>query len=259
LAPELLIPGNKPPLLETAMIDPEELPILEGYAAWAPFYDDDGNPLIAIEEPVLHGWFGQLETKKVLDLGCGTGRHTIPLAMAGASVVAVDGSDEMLARARHKLRGFPVEWARHYFPNPLPLDSEIFDLVVLALVAEHLDDLRFVLTEARRVTKPGGRLLLSVLHPDRTAQGQRARFIDPATGRRRQIATIHRSMAEYLAIAGAAGWTLVEERSLVVSPELGASLPRALPYVGMKLGWAACWRNDESRLSPVDHSGGADE
>jgi malonyl-CoA O-methyltransferase len=224
------------------MIDSGDLPILEGYAAWAPFYDDDGNPLIAIEEPVMQAWYGPLEAKNVLDLGCGTGRHTLPLAMAGATVVAVDGSDEMLARARHKLRGFPVTWYRHLIPAPLPFPDESFDLIVLGLVAEHVDDLGGLLAEARRVVRSGGRCLLSSLHPDRTSQGQRARFIDPSTGERRHIATVHRTIAETLEIADRAGWTLEEERSLVVTPEVGEALPRALPYVGQNLGWAAAWR-----------------
>ena len=53
-----------------------------------------------------------------------------------------------------------------------------------------------------------GRCLLSALHPDRTAQGQRARFIDPRTGVRRHILTIHRTIEEYLAIAAASGTRL---------------------------------------------------
>jgi SAM-dependent methyltransferase len=224
------------------MNEPDDLPVLEGYAAWAPFYDEDGNPLIAVEEPAMHSWFGPLEGRRVLDLGCGTGRHTLALAVAGASVTALDGSLEMMARARFKLRGYPVDWAIHRLPAPLPFAGSTFDLIVLGLVAEHLEDLAGVLAEAARVAKPGGRCLLSALHPDRTAVGQKARFIDPATGSRRQIVTIHRSVEDYLAIAESSGWSLVEERSLVVPDELAIALPRALPYIGQSLGWAACWR-----------------
>jgi hypothetical protein len=81
----------------------------------------------------------------------------------------------------------------------------------------------------------------SALHPDRTAEGQRARFIDPQTGRRRPIATIHRTVADYLAAARAAGLRLEGEQALVVPPELAERLPRAAPYVGRNLGWVACW------------------
>jgi SAM-dependent methyltransferase len=224
------------------MGDASDLPVLEGYAAWAPLYDDDGNPLIAVEGPVIRGWFGPLEGRRVLDLGCGTGRHTLALAEAGATVAALDGSAEMLALARRKLRGHRVDWLRHKFPASLPFADSTFELIVLGLVAEHIEDLDGVLSEAARVAMPGARCLLSSLHPDRTASGQRARFIDPATGERRHIATIHRSADEYLAIAEAAGWSLVESRSLIVGPELARTLPRAASYVGLPLGWAACWR-----------------
>ena len=220
----------------------DDLPVIEGYDAWAPLYDDDGNPLTAIEGPAVREWFGPLEGRRALDLGCGTGRHTMAMVAAGAAVSALDGSGEMLARARFKLRGYPVDWARHRLPDPLPFAGSTFDLVVLGLIAEHIEDLGRVMGEVARVTRPGGRCLLSALHPDRTAGGQRARFIDPETGVRRHIATIHRTTEDYLSIAGASGWSLVEQRTLVVPDDLGRSLPRALPYVGQPLGWAACWR-----------------
>ena len=60
----------------------EELPVREGYAAWSPYYDDDGNPLIALEGPAMQGWFGPVEGRRALDLGCGTGRHTLALVEA---------------------------------------------------------------------------------------------------------------------------------------------------------------------------------
>lgn len=224
------------------MSESSDLSVLEGYAAWAPLYDDDGNPLLAIEGPAIRDWFGPLERRMALDLGCGTGRHTLPLAEGRATVAALDACPEMLALARRKLGGRPVHWLRHRLPDPLPFADSTFDLVVLGLVAEHVEDLVSVLIEAARVARPGARCLLSTLHPDRTSAGQRARFIDPATGERRHITTIHRTEAEYLAVAGSAGWTLEEAKSLIVPTELARTMPRALPYVGLPLGWAACWR-----------------
>jgi SAM-dependent methyltransferase len=224
------------------MDDAADLSVLDGYAAWAPLYDDDGNPLIAVEGPAIQGWFGPLEGQRVLDLGCGTGRHTQSLVEAGAIVHALDGCTEMLARASHKLQAHGVGFVLHRLPDPVPFADSTFDLIVLGLVAEHINDLAAVLSEASRVAKPDARCLLSALHPDRTASGQRARFIDPSTGQRRHIATIHRSAEEYIAIAGSAGWSLVDARSLIVPPELAREMPRALPYAGLPLGWAACWR-----------------
>jgi malonyl-CoA O-methyltransferase len=219
----------------------DELSPREGYAAWAACYEDDGNPLIPLEGPAVAAHFGRVAGQRVLDLGCGTGRHTLALVQAGAHVTAVDQSPEMMALAQQKLAGHPVEWLLHSLPDPFPLPDETFSLIVAGLVVEHIADLPAVMRETARVLVPGGRLVLSALHPERTATGQRARFIDPQTGVRRPITTYHRTVTDYLGAAAAAGLRLDSEQTLVVTPELAAGLPRATRYVGLALGWVACW------------------
>jgi malonyl-CoA O-methyltransferase len=219
---------------------------MEGYAAWASCYDEDGNPLIAIEGPAVRSMIDDVAGAVALDVGCGTGRHTRALVDAGAAVVATDQSVEMMALARRKLAGCPVTWVRHALPRPMPFPDRRFDLVVMGLVAEHVEDLASVMAELARVVKPGGRCILSALHPDRTAEGQRARFIDRETGLRRPIRTIHRSAGDYRTIAESAGWDLREEGTLIVPGFLVDRFPRAARYVGMPLGWVACWDRREA-------------
>jgi SAM-dependent methyltransferase len=221
------------------MIDKDELPVQLGYTLWASCYDDDGNPLIALEGPAIAAWYGQVAGRRVLDLGCGTGRHTRALIESGAVVIAADLTPAMLARAMTNLAGRPVGWLRLALPGPLPFADATFELAVLGLVAEHVADLVGTLVEVTRVLVPGGRCLLSALHPDRTAEGQKARFIDPRSGIRRPIHTVHRSIEDYLAAAVSAGLRLLDERTLVVPDALAEALPRALPYVGKALGWVA--------------------
>lgn len=217
-----------------------------GYAAWAPFYDTDGNPLLALEGPAVHARIGALEGRRAIDIGCGTGRHTLALAEARPSALfALDLSPEMMAIARPKLRGRPVHFVRHAFPRPMPFPDATFDLAVLGLVIEHVPALAEAFAELRRILAPGGRAIVSTLHPERTAEGQRARFIDPATGARRPITTYHRTVADYLAAASAAGLALVREESLCVTPALAEALPRAGRYVGKQLGWVAIWSRGE--------------
>jgi SAM-dependent methyltransferase len=226
----------------------EELPVQAGYAAWAPLYDDDGNPLTALEGPAVRAWFGPLAGRRALDIGCGTGRHTLALIEAGAvEIAALDLTPEMMARARLKVEGVRVRvhWVRHALPDPLPFRDATFDLAVLGLVAEHVADLTRALREVAKVLTPGGRCILSALHPERTAEGQRARFIDPRTGLRHPIVTVHRTIDEYLAAGRSAGLHLEGEQALVVPPELAERLPRATRYVGRNLGWIACWTKSE--------------
>jgi malonyl-CoA O-methyltransferase len=229
----------------------EELPVQAGYAAWAPLYDDDGNPLIALEGPAVRAWFGPVAGRRALDVGCGTGRHTLALVEAGAAaVVALDLTPEMIARARAKLAGAPVQWLYSALPGPLPLPDATFDLAVLGLVAEHVADIAGALSEVARVLVPGGRCVLSALHPDRTAAGDRARFIDPMSGLRRPIATVHRTADDYLDAARSAGMELLGASALAVPAELAARLPRAGRYVGMNLGWVGCWVRPPGGVSP---------
>ena len=225
------------PIIESA----EELSAREGYAAWAPCYEDDGNPLIPLEGPAVRALFGPVAGKHALDLGCGTGRHSLALVQAGALVTALDQSPEMMALARQKLQGHPVEWILHGLPAPLPFPDRTFALIVAGLVVEHIANLPSVFQEAARVLCPDGRVVLSCLHPDRTAAGQRARFIDPHTGVRRPITTYHRSITDYLAAAAQAGLTLMSEQTLVGTEDAAAALPRARRYVGFPLGWVAAW------------------
>ena len=232
-----------------------ELSVQAGYAAWAHLYDDDGNPLTALEGPAVQAWFGPVVGRRVLDLGCGTGRHTLALIQAGASeITALDMTPEMLAIARAKVgdRFPPVRWLQHALPDPLPFRDGTFDLVVLGLVAEHVVDLPHALGEVVRVLSPGGRFIMSALHPDRTAEGQRARFIDPQTGLRQPIATIHRTIEQYLVTARSAGLHLDGEHSLVVSQELADRLPRARNYLGRSLAWVACWKQPERAIVHCD-------
>ena len=75
----------------------------EGYARWAPSYDEPGNELLEIEQPVVREVLASLPVGVALDAACGTGRHTVYLASLGHSVIGVDSSPEMLALAREKV------------------------------------------------------------------------------------------------------------------------------------------------------------
>ncbi|HEX7123041.1 MAG TPA: metalloregulator ArsR/SmtB family transcription factor [Gemmatimonadaceae bacterium] len=104
------------------------------------------------------------------DLGCGTGHLAATLAPHVARVIAVDASDAMLAAARERLAGVVNVELRSGELESLPVDSNQLDVSVLSLVLHYAADPLRVLTEAHRVLRPGGRLLVVDMLPHERAE-----------------------------------------------------------------------------------------
>jgi SAM-dependent methyltransferase len=105
----------------------------------------------------------------ILDAGCGTGRHALPLARVGYRMVAFDRSALLLAAGRRSAGG--ARWPRFVrgsYAN-LPFGAGRFDAVLnLGTALGYLGDRgdQRALCEFRRVLIPGGRLVIETLHRD---------------------------------------------------------------------------------------------
>jgi len=132
-----------------------------GYTLWAETYDNEDNPLIKAEQPVVREILAQLPPGRALDVACGSGRHTAWLATRGHTVVGIDNSPAMLALARSKA---PEVELLHADLDRLPVPTGSFDLVVCALALTHHADLPGALAEFARVLRPGGHIVLSDIH-----------------------------------------------------------------------------------------------
>ena len=108
---------------------------------------------------------------RVLDMGCGTGRHAFALYRAGADVVALDRSPGELVEvhamfAALRVAGDVPESARATAVRgdayALPFADGSFDHVVAAEVLEHLADDEVAVRELVRVLRPGGTLAVTV-------------------------------------------------------------------------------------------------
>jgi SAM-dependent methyltransferase len=107
--------------------------------------------------------------QRLLDLGCGEGRHAIAAQVhEGADVLALDLSLADLRAARERQAPFADARPDALFAAvnasglALPLADHSVDAVVCSEVLEHIEDYAAVLAEIRRVLRPGGQLCVSV-------------------------------------------------------------------------------------------------
>lgn len=145
-----------------------------------------GSSIRAREERVVYGFIGTVMERHhaVLEVGCGTGNYTVPIAGRCARMVAIDHSPEMLAYLRERLRreGLSNVEAR---PGRLPdglSRAEKFDVVLAVGVLNYVEDLEGALRAIASVLKPGGRAVFNV--PLTTFEG-RVYWLTELANRRR--------------------------------------------------------------------------
>jgi SAM-dependent methyltransferase len=199
-----------------------EYDLRAGYQEWSATYDQPLR-LFPIEEPPMRALIETLPPGTVLDAACGTGRYAAMLADRGHEVIGVDQSGAMLDIARKKV---PSADFREGDLTALPLPGRSVDAAVCALSLVHVPDVASALREFARVLRPGGRLVISDVHPFLVMLGWQAQF--PAQDRgngedaRRGFMRLHCHLAsEYADAATAAGLRL---RSLAEPPLTEAAL-----------------------------------
>lgn len=153
----------------------------EGWHGWdeyAPFYDWENAQTLGRRDVPFWTGVAKQARGRILELGCGTGRISLPLVRAGTSLVGIDRSDAMLARAQTRARQLR---ARSRAPRTkrlslargdirsLPFTSASFGLVIAPYgILQSLlrdKDLNDTLASVARVLKPGGTFGLDLV-PD---------------------------------------------------------------------------------------------
>lgn len=102
---------------------------------------------------------------KVLDVGIGTGRASIPLLKKGLDITGVDSSQSMLDQCRIKAQNYPIKLIVGDL-SKLPLKEERFNSIISLNVLTHFPHWQKVLDEWRRFLLPKGRIIFDIYSAD---------------------------------------------------------------------------------------------
>jgi ubiquinone/menaquinone biosynthesis C-methylase UbiE len=115
---------------------------------------------IAIWLNLIANLSGSSKGMRLLDLGCGTGRFSLPLAsMLGLDVTGLDSSVDMLAKAKEKDSDFVVKWVLAD-ASALPYPDGSFDIVFMSHLLHHVETPLNVLKECSRVLVHSGIVMI---------------------------------------------------------------------------------------------------
>lgn len=205
----------------------------EAFAAWAPIYDQQQNPLLALEERYLSRLLPDTADRNVMDLGCGTGRWLKYFARTGAaSLCGIDGSSAMLeAAAARQLAN--VRLLRAELPC-IPVESDSIDLALASFVLSYVKELEDCATELARVLRIGGDLFISDMHPYTAGTlGWSRSFSDG--GQTYGLVFENRRIADVIDIMESRGFSPVA----CLEPRFGASESDQFRRCGKDAAWRA--------------------
>lgn len=148
----------------------------QAYNNWASQYDANNNKTRDVEAVALRDTLNHVPFSDVLEIGCGTGKNTEWFLTKAMKVTAVDFSDEMLARAKEKIKSEKVHFIQADITGSWTFVEVPYNLISFSLVLEHIHNLDHVFCKASKSLKTGGYIYIGELHPFKQYSGTKARF-----------------------------------------------------------------------------------
>ncbi|BAL81684.1 class I SAM-dependent methyltransferase [Caldisericum exile] len=131
--------------------------IANEYDLW--FETPVGRVVKELEIDALISALPDLNGKKMLEVGIGTGLFAMEFRKRGAEVYGIDPASNMLKIAQ--LRGFEVKFG---YGEAIPFEDNLFDIVLSMTSMENSKDPEKFVSEMVRVAKPSGRIVVAVLN-----------------------------------------------------------------------------------------------
>lgn len=182
--------------------------VAAAYDEWAETYDTDLNRTRELAANILREIDISFAGRKVIEVGCGTGRNTAWLAESAADIVALDFSEGMLRQARARVRDSRVRFVQHDVRMPWPVANDSADVLIAMLILEHVEQLEPFFAEAARALSADGELFICELHPTRQLMGKQAQFTNTRTGELHRVQAFLHKTEDYLHAGRSCGFEL---------------------------------------------------
>ena len=185
---------------------------------------------------------GDVTGLTVLDAGCGEGIVARYLAALGATVVGIDSSAQLIGLAQVQNAQQTITYAVHDLTQPLSRYTQAFDVVVSNLVLNDVADYQGFVATLGRLTKPAGRLILSMTNPYSAVMREKVHsYFDSGTAvpyawGGEQVYHFHRTLQEYITAFRNAGFLLNSLTDVQMTDAMVAQLPptnQELPWFAM--------------------------
>jgi ubiquinone/menaquinone biosynthesis C-methylase UbiE len=199
------------------------------YNIWSKTYEADENRTRDLAASALRNQSFDLQNLDALEIGCGTGLNTRFLAEHCRSVVALDFSAGMLEKARSNVTASNVKFVHQDVRLSWLVNTASVDLIVCTLVLEHIESLRHVFEEARRVLRANGEFLIYELHPFRQLQGARAQYKNVDSDEVTLISAFIHNVSDFVNVGIETGFQLIRLEEMCDEQDAAKNaLPRIL-------------------------------
>jgi len=151
--------------------------IQQAYNIWSEQYDTNENKTRDLESIALRNALKGNPFENCLEIGCGTGKNTEWLTSIAKNILAVDLSENMLAKAKEKVTDKHVKFIHADITKDWHFAAEQkFDIATFSLILEHIENLESIFQKLSKVMQLGGIVYIGELHPFKQYSGSKARF-----------------------------------------------------------------------------------